>query len=362
MRTASSAIILVGCWALVLHAQIAFTPGFVDPYGRIGIEVRDPIAISGIQISSELPITTDAFLGHHPPFFVLDGLPGSVGYGLLGGEFVIEGRYLTATTFLGDPSERTDAPGLMMELASAGFGVQGPVRDERPTKFVDEVTASVRDDGQVVLHISDEVLLNRVSFDSLNEKLRLSSDNPSLRPFDRLASNEHHRITLDATQPPTGFMVGRGLGEEFYDLARWDAGEWLPPVEFVGDDPLDPEELLISIRYDFDTPPLQVAVVQPPMCEPNQGDLDGDGSVTFADFLLLSANFGVQDAAVGDVDCNGMVDFADFLVLSQNFERTITAVQKVPEPSASDILLCSAATLFAFFRRQHALRTTALGR
>ena len=51
------------------------------------------------------------------------------------------------------------------------------------------------------------------------------------------------------------------------------------------------------------------------------GDANGDNSVTFADFLILSSNFGRIDAvfADGDFDGDTNVSFADFLILSQNF-------------------------------------------
>ena len=54
----------------------------------------------------------------------------------------------------------------------------------------------------------------------------------------------------------------------------------------------------------------------------NPGDADGDGKVAFADFLILSANFGKQVDAVwadGDFNEDGRVEFADFLILSENF-------------------------------------------
>lgn len=53
------------------------------------------------------------------------------------------------------------------------------------------------------------------------------------------------------------------------------------------------------------------------------GDANNDGSVDFADFLLLSNNFQQTDAvwADGDFDGNGVVEFADFLLLSANFGR-----------------------------------------
>lgn len=65
-----------------------------------------------------------------------------------------------------------------------------------------------------------------------------------------------------------------------------------------------------------------------------QGDVDGNGTVEFADFLVVSANFGaaVDSHAAGDLDCNGTVEFADFLVVSANFGNAVAATA-VPEPS-----------------------------
>ena len=76
-------------------------------------------------------------------------------------------------------------------------------------------------------------------------------------------------------------------------------------------------------------------------CDPNSlGDLDGNGTVEFADFLTLSANFGtdVDSHTLGDIDCSGSVDFADFLALSANFGSTVGATESVPEPSAFALL------------------------
>lgn len=72
-------------------------------------------------------------------------------------------------------------------------------------------------------------------------------------------------------------------------------------------------------------------------CNPNnQGDFDGNGIVAFADFLVLSTNFGseVPNHTFGDFDCNGTVEFADFLGLSANFGKTIASSSApVPEPT-----------------------------
>ena len=58
------------------------------------------------------------------------------------------------------------------------------------------------------------------------------------------------------------------------------------------------------------------------------GDTDGNGRVEFADFLVISRNFGqdVSSRAEGDLDGNGRVEFADFLLLSQNFGNQIEEI------------------------------------
>ena len=55
------------------------------------------------------------------------------------------------------------------------------------------------------------------------------------------------------------------------------------------------------------------------------GDVDGNGSVDFADFLILSSNFSmtVSEGTLGDLDSDGQVAFGDFLILSGNFGKTI---------------------------------------
>ena len=53
-----------------------------------------------------------------------------------------------------------------------------------------------------------------------------------------------------------------------------------------------------------------------------RGDLDLNGKVEFADFLIFSGNFGGAAEAIwsnGDIDGSGEMDFADFLILSANF-------------------------------------------
>ncbi len=78
-------------------------------------------------------------------------------------------------------------------------------------------------------------------------------------------------------------------------------------------------------------------------------DIDGDGTVGFSDFLILSSQFGLSDPLPdpsADIDGDGTVSFADFLVLSNTFGQTATAtlgpattVQSVPEPSGFSLVV-----------------------
>ena len=83
------------------------------------------------------------------------------------------------------------------------------------------------------------------------------------------------------------------------------------------------------------------------------GDLDGNGKVEFADFLILSGNFGNEVASheQGDIDCNGKVEFADFLVLSGNFGNEVGGTQSVPEP-AGQMMLVLAGMIGLLIRRR----------
>lgn len=84
------------------------------------------------------------------------------------------------------------------------------------------------------------------------------------------------------------------------------------------------------------------------------GDLDGDGTVGFADFVILSDSFGqsVEPGTLGDIDGNGTVAFPDFIILSNNFGRIAAAA--VPEPSS--VCLLGLAMLGGVLRRRVARR------
>ena len=84
------------------------------------------------------------------------------------------------------------------------------------------------------------------------------------------------------------------------------------------------------------------------------GDIDGDGVVSFVDFLELSNTFGqaVEPSTGADITGDGRVNFNDFLILSHNFgiePAAQPAAEPVPEPTFGfrfglllvSLLLCS---------------------
>lgn len=110
------------------------------------------------------------------------------------------------------------------------------------------------------------------------------------------------------------------------------------PVAAVGDCNLD-TELNAGDLSCVDNVGARDAVLEALNSLP--GDLDGDGTVAFADFLVLSTNFGSDSPAYsdGNINLSGGIDFADFLALSSNFGQSAGATAAaVPEPSCLSLL------------------------
>jgi len=86
---------------------------------------------------------------------------------------------------------------------------------------------------------------------------------------------------------------------------------------------------------------------------PEPGDLNGDGRVSFADFLILSNHFGEPGSlGDGDVNGNGFVDFPDFLILANNFGSETAMTENVPEPSTLGLFLIGGLAAIAKLRRR----------
>lgn len=76
------------------------------------------------------------------------------------------------------------------------------------------------------------------------------------------------------------------------------------------------------------------------------GDANNDGTVSFADLLILSTEFGMTQNARwedGDFDGDGGVGFGDFLMLSENFGQV--AAVSIPEPSGIMLAIFGAVAL-----------------
>ena len=76
------------------------------------------------------------------------------------------------------------------------------------------------------------------------------------------------------------------------------------------------------------------------------GDLDGDRTVEFSDFLILSRNFGMDATsyAAGNIDLVDGITFDDFLILARNFGFDgRMQIAAVPEPSnfMSVVVVCA---------------------
>ncbi len=168
----------------------------------------------------------------------------------------------------------------------------------------------------------------------------------------------------------SGFAAWTPNGEEIFHLQQ----DWLLPTTNVAfEDPSGnyPNWLYITTAS---FPPgttgggslyrtQLLPVPEPLTCSPENellGDLDGDGNVAFADFLVMSANFGndVDSYADGDVNCDGNVAFDDFLALSANFGQSLAAsgevsvAASVPEPSTSTFGFIALTSLTLIIRRR----------
>jgi hypothetical protein len=84
------------------------------------------------------------------------------------------------------------------------------------------------------------------------------------------------------------------------------------------------------------------------------GDANLDDEVNFADFLILSENFGEAGAwRDGDFNGDGTVGFPDFLALSANFGGGGNAsAASIPEPNAASIALLGLLAMIGFRKRR----------
>lgn len=87
------------------------------------------------------------------------------------------------------------------------------------------------------------------------------------------------------------------------------------------------------------------------------GDVDGDGKVSFLDFLKLAGNFGEKgNYTDGDFDCDGIVTFLDFLTLANNFGESgspeVHLLAAVPEPNGFGLAMTLIPVMLVATRRR----------
>lgn len=86
---------------------------------------------------------------------------------------------------------------------------------------------------------------------------------------------------------------------------------------------------------------------------PVSADVNDDGSVNFADFLLISGNFNTPGTrAQGDVDFDDFVGMNDFIIWRRQFDAAGAGAAAVPEPSAGMIAFASLFALPLLRRRR----------
>lgn len=122
--------------------------------------------------------------------------------------------------------------------------------------------------------------------------------------------------------------------ELHYDLVLFSAGDIINCDDEFGD--VDALHCEGYAEYDY-----EIAEVEPPI----MGDVNFDGVVDFADFLVVSENYSRFQSNLttwydGDMTLDGRVNLEDFLSLSANY-GAVREAAAVPEPSAIMLLVMS---------------------
>lgn len=159
--------------------------------------------------------------------------------------------------------------------------------------------------------------------------------------------NQWYQHTIQATAPAgtemvriTGAMIEGVFNIDpqqsaFFDDFSLD-GPGLNGIDFNGDGLVDASDapLLCDAIGDGD--------VSQQLADAgySNGDFDLNGTVEFADFLTLSANFGRDGHfGQGDANCANGIEFGDFLILSSNFGKSAGGVEAIPEPAARFLMV-----------------------
>ena len=153
-------------------------------------------------------------------------------------------------------------------------------------------------------------------------------------------------FTADAESQYFEFLLSRGRNAGLSAIILSEAGDVSLSLDCNGDGIVSSDDLNCATTETIGSTLSEVGLLA--------GDFDLNGNVEFADFLILSANFGQSETSYtdGDVDANGSVEFADFLSLSANFGESSAIASTVPEPQSNCFLYAVAALALWSRRRQ----------
>ncbi len=236
-------------------------------------------------ISSDANLSTIGSIAAEP-------IPNLYGHIMPGGDFnddgkqdlVVGGYYATTILF---PSESVSEPRMLTIPAVS------------PNPDVDHASSLVLDvngDGVDDLLFGDPAHPPRSDFGT-GGRVQLLLGRPSTNaagqgtPIGEFGIAPGEQLTLRIT----GIATDRLLTSDL-------AFELVPPA---GHHEMDPRNNKISIHH----------------ADRLFGDLDNNGAIDFADFLILSSNFGNNDASShdGDLNADRRVDFSDFLLFARQF-------------------------------------------
>lgn len=339
----SVAVLLLSLLPTITTAQSSF---LVDEAGLISLEVPTETFSTGAQFIA----SGDLFAAGSSPFgFVLENTPTKVTLFSIPEVLLPAGTIATEVTWSGSD----DSLEVFLSIAEPQVAVC-------PRVLVDHLFGEVTDQacndttvnfGQIVQGDTEANLragiLNVHAFGGpiLVEDVRVSGtaadvfDVPDFQEV-TLSDEEFATFSLElAVDAPPGVYQG---SIEFFSNVQpaapwWDLFEVRAEILHPGDCDMDGSVNANDLACVGTVEQRDVVLNQ---LNTLPGDLDGNGDVSFPDFLTLSQHFG-QDLVSysrGNIDLQGGIDFADFLILSTNFGSNPGAAA-VPEPSAFIVAL-----------------------
>ncbi len=166
------------------------------------------------------------------------------------------------------------------------------------------------------------------SRDSVALSVTIDTLRPVVTVDSLMTANQQPALTGTVDDPNAA--IGVTIGDTFYAAINNGNGTWRLPAGTI--DPLAAEG-----TYDVAVSAIDVAGNEGTDGTRNElrvlwaGDANGDGAVTFRDYIIVEAHFGKTDMSWADGDFNGdrKVDFRDYVALEGNFGKSAS----IPAPA-----------------------------